>query len=1068
MQSKPNILKTQSTTKIERIYHTGDLHIRLLKRHDEYRDVLEKFLADVARDKSDGKAIVVTGDVLHSKTELTPECVQLARWFFTSAAKICPTFVICGAHDINLTNKARLDSLTPILSDVENVHYFSTGGNYQYNNVLFSATTIRDKQIVKPPTDTDRTKICLMYTATLTEPDFGSEFDIVMLGGSHMGGMLSSNIGYSSSLIQQGHNEPLEGHGYLIWNIATCTAEFVQVDNEYGYHTIAIKGGEIEPVDLSTKPRIRFEITDTDPKIAKQVITDFCVGRNVQETVVFTHKSTSSQGSVDKIKTNMTLADPQLLLAQIAPADKLPEVLTLHNHYQSFLDSAQVSSETKLWRLKTLEFSNMFCYTGAPTAIDFSDYKGLVGIFGANHSGKSSIIDVILYCLYDKCSRGERKEVLNYGKTEFSCSLTFELDSKLYRVVRVGKLNKITKVLKVDVELWVDTANMTGKDRYETNQRIVNLIGTYDDLTVSAIALQGMTNSFMDMTQSNRKKLLNDLMRLNNYEKLHELANTDLKEVNAELKVLEKSYHPDKVKAVTTNITTLEAQLVTDTQQLLETQQKIDETQKEKETLLKQLAVDIPECDMTAEEINAEISGIDAELANQPTDIDSQIEGIEFEIADAENSYREFLEDYNTNLLELKSKQNKLQRDLRRVESTQYDVETLEQWKEKLESSASPEFIAKEVQFLDDLAGRLAVFGDDDIIEIGSLVTARKQMIFSSRGSKIPLTMSQIVSHLKCHENNLESLEHNSRIEKDITAVNAQIKLLQRPSDPTIPLKRELTALKKLVASAIDLKERKEDLVDCLKYHEQISKNEQLNTQIKRIDAQLSGYKLKHKKLQTTVNGVSSDIKVARIELEKLTATEQNIKSLKQEQEGLKLYTSCVHKDGIPHLILKEAVPFLEHKANEIISLLTDFKLEIVTDGKDIDLLVSREPGSSHNVQMASGFEKFVCSVAIRVGMLSLSMLPKPNFIMIDEGFGAFDADNLGSVNLLLEYLRAEFETVIIISHIDLLKNDIDHIIVPEDMKKKPKKDSECAAAAVVKPAKVVKVAKTVINLKKK
>ena len=57
-----------------------------------------------------------------------------------------------------------------------------------------------------------------------------------------------------------------------------------------------------------------------------------------------------------------------------------------------------VISDTLLggsWKLKSLEFSNLFCY-GPDNIITFDKSKGIVGIVAPNHSGKSSILDVIL------------------------------------------------------------------------------------------------------------------------------------------------------------------------------------------------------------------------------------------------------------------------------------------------------------------------------------------------------------------------------------------------------------------------------------------------------------------------------------------------------------------------------------------------------------------------------------------------------------------------------------------------------------------------------------------------
>ena len=51
--------------------------------------------------------------------------------------------------------------------------------------------------------------------------------------------------------------------------------------------------------------------------------------------------------------------------------------------------------------LKKLKWDNCFSY-GEDNVINFKDYKGILGIIAPNHMGKSAIIDIILFTLYDK------------------------------------------------------------------------------------------------------------------------------------------------------------------------------------------------------------------------------------------------------------------------------------------------------------------------------------------------------------------------------------------------------------------------------------------------------------------------------------------------------------------------------------------------------------------------------------------------------------------------------------------------------------------------------------------
>ena len=55
--------------------------------------------------------------------------------------------------------------------------------------------------------------------------------------------------------------------------------------------------------------------------------------------------------------------------------------------------------------------------------------------------------------------------------------------------------------------------------------------------------------------------------------------------------------------------------------------------------------------------------------------------------------------------------------------------------------------------------------------------------------------------------------------------------------------------------------------------------------------------------------------------------------------------------------------------------------------------------------------------------LLNISSLPRPNFLIIDEGFSNLDADSLSSLYYLFDYLKQYFDYIIIISHIDAMKD---------------------------------------------
>ena len=134
---------------IERIVHFSDLHIRLFKDHDQYRHVLKQAFKEwgtIAPDR-----IVFTGDLVHSKNQMTPELIEFVAWVLTECSKIAKTIVIIGNHDFLENNVTRLDALTPIIDSLqnENIVYYKNRGVYEDQNINWCVYSLMDHNI--PP-----------------------------------------------------------------------------------------------------------------------------------------------------------------------------------------------------------------------------------------------------------------------------------------------------------------------------------------------------------------------------------------------------------------------------------------------------------------------------------------------------------------------------------------------------------------------------------------------------------------------------------------------------------------------------------------------------------------------------------------------------------------------------------------------------------------------------------------------------------------------------------------------------------------------------------------------------
>ena len=233
---------------IQKIVHFSDLHIRLFKDHELYRgilnDMFNKF-KEIVPDR-----IVFTGDLVHSKNQMTPELIEFVAWTLTECSKIAKTVLIIGNHDFLENNMSRLDALTPIIDSLENdnIVYYKNRGVYQDDNIDWVVYSLMDHNIPPDIEKSNRKKIGLFHGPVqgLTT-DIGYKFDtgfevdkfngcdLVLCGDIHKrqvfnipGGKKAYMIG---STIQQNFGETINKHGFGIYNVIDDVYEFVDLIN---------------------------------------------------------------------------------------------------------------------------------------------------------------------------------------------------------------------------------------------------------------------------------------------------------------------------------------------------------------------------------------------------------------------------------------------------------------------------------------------------------------------------------------------------------------------------------------------------------------------------------------------------------------------------------------------------------------------------------------------------------------------------------------------------------------------------------------------------------------------
>ncbi len=141
------------------------------------------------------------------------------------------------------------------------------------------------------------------------------------------------------------------------------------------------------------------------------------------------------------------------------------------------------------------------------------------------------------------------------------------------------------------------------------------------------------------------------------------------------------------------------------------------------------------------------------------------------------------------------------------------------------------------------------------------------------------------------------------------------------------------------------------------------------------------------------------------------------------------LYLMALSRDGIPYELISKTIPVIEKEVNDILdNMMVGFTLKLQMEGKNIDAYICYGD-EQWSLELSSGMERFVSSLAIRIGLINVSTLPRPNFLVIDEGFGTLDSDNIANIGRAFGYLKNQFDFIMIITHLDIIKDYMDTLL---------------------------------------
>lgn len=1049
------VLKTKNS-KFTHIIHLADIHIRLTKRHDEYKEVFSRVYKKV--EESEPTTLVcILGDIVHSKTDLTPECVQMVKDFLFNISNIRETILVAGNHDTNLSNKNRLDSLTPIVEALNhpNLHYLKKSGLYGIGDICFNNYSIFDttdcyvlgKDIPQIYRNQYQHFISLFHGAVdnaITDIGFRivnksipislfDNHDIVLLGDIHMKQDLQQYdyhqnkpiVRYPSSLLQQNHGESLDGHGYSLWDLKSKSYIHVEIPNDYGYFTVVMDNGKIisNVSNIPKKAKIKFQLFETVATEVKSALSQLRLSSDITEVCYENikddsqiknahHNGNFSIGNILDRNYQINLLTEYLnKRLNITDSDFINKIIKINDDTNSLIKKDDFARNIR-WIPIRFEWENMFSY-GEGNVIDFTKVKDVVGLFALNASGKSSIFSSLSFCIFDKCEREFKAvNILNSQKTSFRCKFEFEIGGKRFFIERKGKSDRKGNV-KVDVRFWTIEngieKDLHGEDRHDTNEVIREYVGTYEDFILTSMSVQNGKNngSVIDMGNTERKDLLAQFMGLSLFERLHTEANNRFKELAGLLKNFKSIDYTKNLTEYQNALSQAECVFSEESKQIESIQLDIGKTNDRILEISKELIkidVDIPPI---------EDSNTKKELANKKLDsINKDIGALKSSFIDIESltapltSEIESLEKKDIDLF-FKNHQKYL------AEKTDLESNLL---RKKMEVDRNIEKVNREKNHAYNRTCKFCIDNSSTIIKDAEI--AQEEL------DKDKIIVTQLLNTLKTVQSNINST---------LWAAESQHKYIQLLSQKNRYLSEQFRINNQLNKLEADInickniiQESNKNIELFNKNKESIIKNEELTAKINSVKLELcnleTSIKIKNKKL-VELNG---KISVYKTEINTINKKISDAKSNEEEYKLYEVYTEAVNRDGIPFDVITVTVPRVEQEVNNILAQICNFHAKFETDGKNIIPYIVYEDNGKWLMTLTSGYEKFVLSLAIRVALINISNLPRPNFLIIDEGFGVLDSENLSSMQILFSYLKSNFEFVMVISHLEELRDMVD------------------------------------------
>jgi DNA repair exonuclease SbcCD ATPase subunit/DNA repair exonuclease SbcCD nuclease subunit len=1088
-----------------RICQIADLHISE-NRAEEFEVIIDDIIKSVNENNVD--YVIFCGDMFVHRGRLSPQQVLLARKLFSGIKSSNKIIAIPGNHDASMS-ELKPDSLSAVFEQDNLVDVYTSLGSFldigQYRLHFFpypskkemskyklnSTVTIFDNLSIDTVFTLSNEKKNILICHTILEgariidnkpvdinhllvnydvyipKHIWDKFDYVFAGHLHNRQSIIENVVYSGCPVPLTYIDT-QDTGWVLWEDSSgkLAPKFINVHKRFQFITedFGDISNIVNPLQYIKDFLARKNYTDSYVRIkyaiqkdkytvisSEEIIECLKTATNVQiipEYLQSEIKSTSAL-SIDDFKHD-TIKD---IIDEYIKEHKLSNrVKTVASGIEiEILNNKDIVIPGNIHlQLKKLDAENFKCFKNI--IIDFEKLNTLVGIFGKNRTGKSSLVEAIVWGLFGQTFRNKDiQSVIRNGENSTTVTIEFISNKKQYKLVRIRNLKqgKLSLFYK-DQNDWID---ISGEDTKHTQKLVDNLVGSYDVFSSTVYSPQNGVDLLLKKRPNERKQVIIDCLNINALTLRREIVSTRKKLLKDRVQQLngKLSVYEQKKKTVD------EEQLHSD-KSIIES--NINELTRRKDVANKKLTKLIGNI--------AQVDNLVDEMRNTSKQIEMcnlDVEGLKTKINEKTkelnelSSYKGVIQEIELKLAEIDTHQKELQVFLQKKEKF---ITLTEALRNVTRDQRNQQFLYKEriKTIVDQMNMIRAQFDGVKLLDCPKpdcpLNTAIKTNKQGLRDTFLKL------------KNNLDEVKKTSQkdgveTQKVISKFEMDIALLEYNPDAHISLAKKLAKEQEDERELVSIKSRlesfdkiKQDTESLIAVYEKIILNKLedkkiLQTKKEAINTILVDTYLKKQDL-TLLQTQASELEVElQQETSKYNKTINILNSIKEASDNFKetskaltyvkgcisvydKYEDIVGSTGIVFSLIENIViPFVEKFINNSLSesknpfTISIEPFKVMSNNHKVDdvMIYLVDEKGRRDILEASGAELAIVSLVLRAALANLLSFRTGTHVelfIVDEGMGVFDDQYLSIIKSIFNQLGTIFQKILLITHIPELK----------------------------------------------